>query len=156
LPPRLRHVVRDRGPVDLRIPGDRMKRLVTYLVAAAAAGVLLPLSLHAVFFRAPLQDVLFFNQKIFYWHVPSATMLFAAVIVCGVASGLYLRRREPGRDDWAVAAAEIAVLFGVIMLVTGSIWAKVAWGKWWVWDARLTSSLILWMTMLGYVLTRRY
>jgi heme exporter protein C len=132
-----------------------MRRTI-FLLGTAVAMVGLPLSLYWAFSRAPLDDKLYFNQKIFYWHVPSALVLFAAVIVSGVASALYLRRREPRYDDWAIAAGDIAVWFGLIVLVTGSIWARVAWGKWWVWDARLTSSLILWMTMLGYVLTRQY
>lgn len=132
-----------------------MKR-VLFLIGAALSAAFLALSLQYVFFRAPLQDILFFNQKIFYWHVPSAIALFAAVIVSGVASAMYLRKRQARLDDWALAAGELAVVFGLIVLVTGSIWAKVAWGKWWVWDARLTSSLILWMTMLGYVMTRQY
>jgi heme exporter protein C len=133
-----------------------MTRLACFVAGAVAVAVLLPLSLAYVFFRAPLQDVLFFNQKIFYWHVPNATLLFAAVLVSGVASAVYLRGRAMAADDWAVAGAEIAVAFGLITLVTGTIWAKVAWGKWWVWDARLTSSLILWLTMCAYVLVRRY
>jgi heme exporter protein C len=133
-----------------------MKKLAWFLAGTVVCAVLLPLSLYYVFFKAALQDQLFFNQKIFYWHVPSATLLFAAVLVSGVFSGLFLRKREPRHDDWAVAAAEVAVAFGLIMLVTGSLWARVAWGKWWVWDARLTSALILWLTMLGYVMTRKY
>lgn len=136
-----------------------MRRSI-FLALAALTAALLPISLEWVFYRAPLQiggdPPLYFNQKIFYWHVPSAIALFAAVLIGGVASGLYLRRRQARHDDWALASGEIAVVLGLIVLVTGSIWAKVAWGKWWVWDARLTSSLILWMTMLGYVLVRKY
>jgi heme exporter protein C len=136
-----------------------MRRLL-FLAGAAVCAVLLPLSLYLVFYVAPLQTTgsppLYFNQKIFYWHVPSAMVLFAAVIVSGVFSAFYLGKREARHDDWALAAGQLAVVFGLIVLVTGCIWAKVAWGKWWVWDARLTSSLILWMTMLGYVLVRDY
>jgi heme exporter protein C len=136
-----------------------MKRAL-FAAGLVACAVLFPLSLHYVFFRAALQTggnpPLYFNQKIFYWHVPNATLLFAGVIVSGVASALYLRRRAARLDDWAQAGADLAVLFGLVMLVTGSLWAKPAWGHWWVWDARLTSSLILWLTMLGYALTRRY
>jgi heme exporter protein C len=127
-----------------------------FLLGVVAAAIVMPLSLHYVFYRAPLQDVLYFNQKIFYWHVPSAIALFAGVIVCGVASTVFLKTRDPRADDWAVAGGDVAVAFGLIMLVTGSVWAKVAWGHWWVWDARLTSALILWLTMLGYALTRGY
>ena len=99
---------------------------------------------------------LFFNQKIFYYHVACAFMLFAATITCGVTSLLYLRKRQPRHDDVAQAAGELAVLFGAIVLVTGSIWGKAAWDRWWDWDARLTTSLLLWLTMVGYVLVRQY
>jgi heme exporter protein C len=132
-----------------------MKRAL-FVVGAIAAAALIPLSLYWTFYEAPVQDQLFFNQKIFYWHVPNATMMFVAVTVCGIASVGFLKRRDPRWDDWALAAGEIAVVLGLITLVTGSIWAKPAWGHWWVWEARLTSSLILWLTMLGYVMTRRY
>jgi heme exporter protein C len=132
-----------------------MKRIL-FLLGTVLCMVGLPLSLYVIFYRAPLQDVLFFNQKIFYWHVPCATALFAAVITSGVASVLYLWKRDGRFDDVALAAGELAVTFGLIVLVTGSIWARAAWTKWWVWDARLTSSLILWMTMVGYVLVRKY
>jgi heme exporter protein C len=105
---------------------------------------------------APLAEQLFFNQKIFYYHVPSAWMMFLSVYVCAVASVIYLWRRSPRADAIAVAAGELVVLFGLIVLTTGPIWGRAAWGKWWVWDARLTSSLLLWIVFLGYSLVRRF
>jgi heme exporter protein C len=99
---------------------------------------------------------LFFNQKIFFWHVPHAIMLFIAVGVAGVASILYLWKRNPKADDIALAAVEVAVAFGAVTLLTGSIWAKAAWGHWWIWEKRLTMSLLLWLTLVGYLLVRRY
>ncbi len=113
-------------------------------------------TLWAIFYKAPMDKALYFNQKIFYYHVPNAFMLFVSVIVCGFASLRYLKTRDGKWDDMAEAAGEIAVLFGLIVLVTGSIWGKAAWGKWWQWDARLTTSLLLWMIMVGYVLVRKY
>ncbi len=81
-------------------------------------------------------------QKIFYFHLPSAWMFLIAAVVCGVASARYLFTRDrPRQDRVAVAAAELAVLFGAAALVTGPLWARKAWGVWWQWDARLTSSL---------------
>ena len=99
---------------------------------------------------------LFFNQKIVYYHVPHAIMLFVAVGVAGVASIAFLARHDPKWDDIALAGAEVAVAFGVATLVTGSIWAKAAWGHWWIWEKRLTMSLLLWLTLVGYVLVRRF
>jgi heme exporter protein C len=69
---------------------------------------------------------------------------------------VYLFDRRPVADRLAVAAAELVVLFGVIVLVTGPIWARKAWGVWWQWDARLTSTLVLWMIFLAYLLLRKY
>lgn len=133
-----------------------MKRTL-YLLAAALCIAGYAYAPYLVFYVAPLQgEPLFFNQKIFYYHVPCAFMLFLSVLVCGVASILYLRRREGRWDDVALAAGELSILFGAIVLITGSIWAKPAWNVWWTWDARLTMSLLLWMTMVGYVLLRKY
>lgn len=127
------------------------------VIACAAICVIgFPVSLWGIFFKAPLLDELYLNQKIFYYHVPSAFMLFAAVFVCGIWSVLYLRKREPRYDDVALAAADLAVLFGAIMMFTGVVWAKAAWGKWWIWEARLMSALLLWLIMLAYVAVRRY
>ncbi len=99
---------------------------------------------------------LYFNQKIFYYHVPHAFMLFIAVGVSGVCSIVFLAKRKPSWDDVALASAEVAVAFGLVVLVTGSIWAKAAWDHWWIWEKRLTMSLLLWLTLVGYVLVRRF
>ncbi len=132
-----------------------MKRAL-YLAAAAACIAGFAGTLYLIFYVAPIDRLLFFNQKIFYYHVANAWVLFAAVFTCGVASLLYLRKRKGKHDDLARAAGELAVLFGAIVLVTGSIWGKAAWDIWWDWEARLTMSLLLWMTMVGYILVRQY
>ena len=132
-----------------------MKRAL-YLAAAAACIAGFAGTLYLTFYVAPIDRLLFFNQKIFYYHVSCAWVLFAAVFTCGVASLLYLRKRQGKHDDLARAAGELAVLFGAIVLVTGSIWGKAAWDIWWDWEARLTMSLLLWMTMVGYILVRQY
>lgn len=132
-----------------------MKRNLYIALALVAIGGF-ALTQYLIYFAAGIDIQLFFNQKIFYYHVPCWFVLFAATFICGWYSLQYVRKREGRYDDIAVAAGEIAVLFGIMGLVTGSVWAKVAWEKWWVWDARLTTSLILWMTMLAYVLVRKY
>jgi heme exporter protein C len=104
----------------------------------------------------PSPASLFFSQKIFYYHVANAFMLFAAVGTCGVCSIVYLKKRDARWDDVSLAAAEIAVMFGAVVLVTGSIWAKAAWDLWWVWEKRLTMSLLLWLVLVGYVMVRRF
>ena len=133
-----------------------MKKGGLFIGAAVACALGFAGTLYLAFYKAELDGELFFNQKIFYYHVANAFMLFAATITCGVSSLLFLRKREPRHDDVALAAGELAVLFGAVVLVTGSIWGKAAWDKWWDWDARLTTSLLLWLTMVGYVLVRKY
>lgn len=105
---------------------------------------------------APYESTMGLVQRIFYFHVPSALVMFLSAFVCGIASAVYLARRTPGSDATAVAAAELVVVFGVIVLVTGPLWAIKAWGVWWQWDARLTSSLVMWLIFVSYLLLRRF
>lgn len=148
-----------------------MTRFIAPVLTVLGA-TLLALSFWMVFTGTPLQHTwqpndrhvvlatgsgsLFFNYMIFFWHVPHAIMLFLAVGVAGVASIGFLVKRDPKWDDIAMSAVEIAVAFGAVVLLTGSIWAKAAWGHWWVWEKRLTMSLLLWLTLVGYVLVRRF
>jgi len=139
-----------------------MKKVLYPLVAAASASLLV-WTIVEIFYGTPLQytaeaptQSLFFNQKIFYWHVPHAMLLFALVFICGIASAGYLKNRKGSWDDVALAGGELAVVYGAIVLGTGMIWGRAAWGVWWQWDMRLTTSLLLWMVMLGYVLVRRF
>ena len=106
--------------------------------------------------QAPYESTMGLIQKIFYFHVPAWIVMFLAVFVSGISSAIYLFRRTPAADRLAFAAAELAVLFGVIGLTTGPLWGRKAWGVWWQWDARLTMALILEMIFCAYLLLRRY
>ena len=106
--------------------------------------------------NAPYESTMGLVQKIFYVHLPSAWMFLLGAIVCGVASVRFLVRGDSRHDRLAWAAAELVVLFGVITLVTGPLWARKAWGVWWQWDVRLTSSLMGWMVSVAYLLLRKY
>jgi heme exporter protein C len=132
-----------------------MKRAI-YLAAAAACIAGFAGTLYLIFYVTPIDRLLLFNHKIFYYHIGAAWMLLTAVLTCGVASLLYLLKRQGRHDDVARAAGELSVLFGAIVLITGSIWGKAAWDVWWDWEARLTISLLLWMTMVAYMLVRKY
>ena len=123
-----------------------------FLIAAAVMFARAPFLVQA----APNEAVMGVVQKIFYFHVPSAIMTFLAATVCGVASGFFLWRRHKFADHVAVSAAELAVVFGLIVLVTGPLWARKAWGVWWEWDARLTMTLVMWMIFVAYLLLRRF
>ncbi len=134
----------------------KRERSLAVPILSALAIVGLVSTIWGVFVRTPMEKSLFYSQKIFYYHVPNAFMLFIAVFVCGIASLAVLKKRASSWDDVAVAAAELAVMYGAIVLATGSIWARPAWGTWWIWEPRLVTSLVLWLIMVGYVLLRRF
>lgn len=105
---------------------------------------------------APLEKTMGVVQKIFYFHVPCAWLLMLSSLVCAVGSLCFLFGGSERGDRAALSAAELGVLFGLCVLVSGPLWAKAAWGVYWQWEARLTSSLLLWLMMVAYVLARRY
>lgn len=106
--------------------------------------------------NAPYESTMGLVQKIFYFHAPSGMVMFLGAFVSGIASALFLFRGSQRADRVGWAAAELTVLLGSIVLVTGPLWARKAWGVWWQWDARLTSSLLLWLMFTAYLLVRRY
>lgn len=112
-------------------------------------------ALYMVFVYVPTEKHAGIIQRIFYFHVPVAWVSFLAFFVTFVASILYLWKREIKWDAAACASAEVGVIFTTLVLVTGPIWAKPAWGIWWTWDARLTTSLVLWLIYVAYLLVRR-
>lgn len=143
-----------------------MKKLAVPALAVASAGCLAA-AIWFIFVRAPVQygftaegrlngSSLFYNQKIFYFHVAQAFMLFAAVFVAGTTSAIFLKTRNAKWDDIASASVDVAVMFGAVVLATGSIWAKAAWDVWWNWEPRLTMSLLLWLILVGYTLVRKF
>lgn len=105
---------------------------------------------------APPERTMGLIQKIFYFHVPSAMAMFVCAFICGISGAVYLFGNDERADRIAFAAAELTIVFGVIVLLTGPIWARKAWGVWWQWDARLTSTLILWLIFIAYLMLRRF
>jgi heme exporter protein C len=122
--------------------------------APIVAAPLALLSLVLVFTWVPTDANLGLSQRIFYWHVPSATACFGLFAIGGLASALYLKTHETVWDHAAHAAVGTGMVFATIVLVTGCIWAHTAWGTWWTWDARLTTFLVLWLVFAGYLLLR--
>ncbi len=96
------------------------------------------------------------NFKIFYFHVPIATtayLAFAIVFACGI---LYLRTKKEKWDRIAISASENGVIFAALTLITGSLWARSAWGEFWVsWDVRLNTSLVLFLIYVSYLMVRK-
>lgn len=94
------------------------------------------------------------DLKILFFHVPIAWISLLAFFVVFIASILYLWKREEKWDIMARSSGEIGFIFITLVLITGPIWAKPAWNTWWIWDVRLTSSLVLWFIYLGYLMVR--
>jgi heme exporter protein C len=113
-------------------------------------------ALYMVFVYVPTEKSSGIVQRIFYFHVPVAWVSFLAFFVTFIASIGYLSKRREKWDALACASAEIGVVFTTLVLITGPIWAKPVWGIWWTWDARLTTSLVLWLIYVAYLLVRSF
>ena len=118
--------------------------------------LLMFIALLLVYGYAPIEKTMGIAQKIFYFHVPSAFMAFISFAIVFVASILYLRSKDDKYDRVASSAAEVGVIFSILMLLTGPIWARSAWGVWWTWEPRLTTTLILFLIFVGYLMLRNY
>lgn len=108
----------------------------------------------AIFLYVPTEKTEGAVQRIMYLHIPSAWLAFFAFFIVFVCSILFLWKKEREWDIYAHASAELGVVFCSLVLITGPIWAKPIWGAWWVWDARLTSTLILWLIYVAYLMLR--
>jgi heme exporter protein C len=126
-----------------------------FLPAAVLCGALFAYS-PILTANAPYEATMGLVQKIFYVHLPSAFMFLGGALVAGYASARYLITGDAKHDRLAFSAAELTVLFGLLTLVTGPLWARKSWGVWWQWDARVTSSLVGWMVSVAYLILRRY
>lgn len=121
----------------------------------AAAGVMTILAVHWMMaFWVPTEATQGVVQRIFYIHVPAAWTFFLAAIVAGLASVVHLWLKDERGDVAAVAAAEAALVFGAIVLLTGPLWGRIAWGAYWQREPRLTLTLLLWFSYVGYFLIR--
>lgn len=117
---------------------------------------LLSYGLYMALVVAPTEATMGDVQRIFYYHVPSAWTAFLCFFVNALASVWYLIKRSERADAIAVSTAEVGVVFCTIVLITGPIWARPVWGIWWTWDARLTSTLVLWLIYVAYLMLRRF
>ena len=120
------------------------------------ATLILSVGIYMAFVYVPADRVQGDAQRIFYVHVPMAWLAYLAFAVIFVGSVGYLWKRSMRMDRLARASAELGFLFTTLVLVTGSIWGRPIWNAWWSWDARLTTTLILWFIYLGYFVLRSY
>ncbi len=117
-------------------------------------GVSILAALWAIFIYVPTEKTEQAVQRVMYFHVPSAWIAFFAFFIVFLCSILYLWKKEREWDIYAHASAEIGIVFCSLVLITGPLWGKPIWGVWWVWDARLTSTLVLWLIYVAYLMLR--
>jgi heme exporter protein C len=130
------------------------KRILTILTLAAL--VALGVGQWFIWAYAPVEETMGLVQKIFYIHMPLAWWALVSFFVVFAASIRHLMTRSSASDILAGAAAELGVLLSGLALVSGSIWGRAAWNVWWTWDARLTSTLVLWLIYAGYLILRSF
>lgn len=124
------------------------------IILGAVAILLVIASAYASFFIAPQERTMGVIQRIFYFHVSSAWAGFTAFFLCFLGNLLYVWKRDQKYDWLAVSGAEVGLAFTTVVLITGPIWAHPVWGIWWTWDARLTSTFVLWLLYVSYLLLR--
>jgi len=130
-----------------------MKRWFVPLVVTVA---LLFVAAPYLIAQAPYESTMGLVQKIFYFHVPSWMAMYTAIAVCAISSAVFLFKNSKTADAYAVAAAEVTVLFGLMGLVSGPLWGRKAWGVWWQWDVRLTTALLMELIFIACLLVRKY
>jgi heme exporter protein C len=128
------------------------KIFLPLLIVAAAMFASAPILIA----RAPFESTMLLAQKIMYFHAPSGMVMLISGLIAGIASAIFLANKSRTADHVAVSAAELTAVYGVIVLLTGPLWARKAWGVWWTWDPRLTMSFVGWLIALAYLVVRKY
>lgn len=126
------------------------------LVVVVAAAMVCVATLQVIFLRAPVEATMGVVQKVLYFHVPAAYGMYLGAFVCFVGSVAYLLRPRERWDAVARSGAEIAVLMGLMVMITGPLWASQAWGRYWTWDPRLTTSMLSLLLYVAYLALRRF
>lgn len=124
------------------------------ILLAATSILLLSAAGYGAFYIAPEERTMGLIYRIFYFHVSSAWAGMDAFFVCFICNLLYVWKRAPKYDWLAVSSAEVGLVLTTVVLITGPIWAHPVWGIWWTWDARLTSTFVLWLLYVSYLLLR--
>jgi heme exporter protein C len=131
-----------------------MREKIMYALAAIAAALLVR-NLYQMFLGLPDEMLQGAIYRIMFFHVPAGISFMLCSFVAMVASVIYLARKNSAADAMAASVTEIALLFGAVNLATGMVWARIIWGVWWAWDARLTFMLISMLMYSGYMMLRQ-
>ena len=134
--------------------GRRSGSTTVWSLVSLATVALFGAALYTIFVVAPVERQMGIVQKIFYFHVPSAYAMYIGFAVSALGSAVYLLKRDPRWDALGVAGAEVGTLFCLVVLLTGPLWARKAWGVWWTWDPRLTTTLLAGMIFAAYLALR--
>jgi heme exporter protein C len=126
------------------------------MVLLGLTTIVMVYTIHFVAYVAPVEASMGVVQKIFYFHVPAAYSMYLGATFCFVGSAGYLARGTPRWDAVAKAGAEIAVVMGLMVLISGPLWAAKAWGVYWTWDPRLTTSMLSVLIYVAYVVLRSF
>jgi heme exporter protein C len=128
----------------------------SFVVTLLATTALVITTIYWALMRAPVEKTMGIVQKIFYFHVPSAYAMYLGATACLIGSIGYLLKPNDDTDAFARAGAELAVVFGAIVITTGPLWAAKAWGYFWTWDPRLTTTLLSVMLYVAYLVLRTF
>jgi heme exporter protein C len=139
------------GPVSSRARGS-----LVFHALLGTSTVLILLTIYFIFLRAPIEARMGIVQKIFYFHVPSAYSMYIGATACFCGSLMYLLKPKDAWDALARAGAELSIVMGLIVMVTGPLWAAKAWGYFWTWDPRLTTALLSWLIYVAYWVLRAF
>ena len=154
-------IVKREATSEQRATVDNLQRQAARLpVASIILGVLsllgMMISIWMIFAYAPMDAVQGNPQRIFYFHVPMAWLGMLSFVIVAIGGIVYLIKKDDRWDWLARAAAELGAFFITLALILGSIWGRTIWGAWWTWDARLTTTLILWFIYIAYLMLRSY
>jgi heme exporter protein C len=141
-----------KGPSD---KGSARADVLFYALLVLAA-VCTVGTIHFIAYRAPTEATMGVVQKIFYFHVPAAYAMYIGAAACFVGSAGFLFNGRRGFDAFARAGADVAVVMGLMVLITGPLWAAKAWGVYWTWDPRLTTSMLSVLLYVAYVVLRLF
>ena len=146
----------ERQNSTIGTPGQNTRPPIASLALLILSFIGMMTSIFMIFLYVPTDAIEGIPQRIFYFHVPIAWIGMLAFGVLAVASIGYLWKKDERWDWLARASAEVGAIFITLALITGSIWGRTTWGTWWTWDARLTTTLILWFIDIGYMMLRSY
>jgi heme exporter protein C len=138
----------------MSVPSRVTNALFIALLVASTA--MLVGTINYVFLETPIEARMGIVQKIFYFHAPSAYAMYIGAGACFLGSMAYLLKPTDARDAFARAGAEVAVVFGLVVMVTGPLWARYAWGTYWTWDPRLTTLLLSVFIYVAYLVLRAF